>query len=407
MDILEIRKKFPILEKTHNDKAIIYLDSAATTQNPESVTKKVCEYYNNYNANAHRGSHYLGYMSTLFYEKTRENVAKFIGAKNSDEIVFTKNTTESINLIAYSYAMHNLKKGDEILITILEHHANLIPWQIVAKHTGCTLRYVYLNDDLTLNMDDFYEKLNENTKIVALTASSNVTGEIIDVKTITQKAHEKGAIVVVDCAQLISHRRVNVSDLDCDFLAFSAHKMYSTLGVGVLYGKYELLDKMHVFNVGGEMIEYVRQQDSTFLKPPLKFEAGTQNVAGVVALNSAIEFIEEIGYEEISNYENELLEYAHDRISDVKNLDIYSPCIKGKSAALISFAFKDIHAHDVASILDSYNIAVRSGHHCTMPLHNYLNVSATCRASFAIYNTKDEIDAFIEGLIKLRKVMGL
>jgi cysteine desulfurase/selenocysteine lyase len=406
MNIQDIRKEFPYLDQEKTGKAVIYLDTAATSQKPSCVIDAVDNFYRYSNANPHRGAHYLGWKATEVYENTRAKVQKFIGAQRPEEIVYTRNATESLNLVAYSYALDKLKKDDEILITILEHHANLVTWQMVAKRTGAKLKYVYLNDDYSLDYDDFKEKINEKTKIVAFTAASNVTGEMVDLKKVIGRAHEKGAITVVDGCQLAPHQKIDVVDLDCDFLAFSGHKMYSPLGIGVLYGKYELLDQMIPFNLGGDMIEYVHEQESTFAQVPTRFEAGTQNVGGVAGLAAAIDFMEKYGIDNIYHYENELTRYAYELIKDIDHLTVFFP-EKRKTGAVLAFNFDDIHPHDVATILDSKGIAIRSGHHCAMPLHEYLNVSATCRASFAIYNTKEEVEFFAKELKNVRKVMGL
>lgn len=406
MNLEKIRQDFPFLDGKKVGKDIIYLDSAATSQRPYQVLEAVDEFYKYSNANPHRGAHYLGWKATEAYENTREKIKNFINAKRSEEIVFTRNATESLNLVAYSYGLSNLSEGDEILITILEHHANLVPWQMVAKRTGAVLKYAYLKDDFTLDYDDLEKKVSEKTKILAFTASSNVTGEMVDVKRLVDLAHSVGAIAVVDACQLAPHKAIDVQDLDCDFLAFSGHKLFSPFGIGVLYGKYKLLDKMIPFNLGGDMIEYVHEQESTFEKPPTKFEAGTQNVGGVVGLGAAIDYIENIGLEEIFEHEHELAEYAYDLIKDIENIKVFYP-VNSKTGSVVSFTFDDIHPHDVATILDTKGIGVRSGHHCAMPLHEYLNVSSTCRASFSIFNTKEEVELFANELKNVRKVMGL
>lgn len=406
IDVEKIRADFPYLDSEKVGKEVIYLDTGATSQKPACVIDAVDEYYRYSNANPHRGAHFLSWKATEAYEETREVVKDFIGARKSSEIVFTRSTTESLNLLAYSYGLNNLKKDDEILITILDHHANLVPWQMVAKKTGAKLVYAYLNDDYSLDYDDLKSKINENTKIVSVTGASNVTGELIDSKLITKWAHEVGAISIVDGAQLIPHVKTDVEDIDCDFLAFSGHKMFSPMGIGVLYGKYELLDKLEPFNYGGDMIEYVYEQESTFQEPPIKFEAGTPNVGGVLGLKAAIEYVEKIGMDEIFAYEHELTSYAYDLIKDIPNIKIFYPT-NGKAGSVISFTFTDIHPHDIATILDSKGIAVRSGHHCAMPLHGYLGISATARASFSIYNTKEEAEIFARELKNVRKVMGL
>ena len=406
IDVEKIRADFPYLDSEKVGKEVIYLDTGATSQKPAYVIDAVDEYYRYSNANPHRGAHFLSWKATEAYEETRQVVKDFIGARKSSEIVFTRSTTEALNLLAYSYGLNNLKKDDEILITILDHHANLVPWQMVAKKTGAKLVYAYLNEDYGLDYDDLKSKINEKTKIVSVTGASNVTGELIDSKLITKWAHEVGAISIVDGAQLIPHVKTDVKDIDCDFLAFSGHKMFSPMGIGVLYGKYELLDKLEPFNYGGDMIEYVYEQESTFQEPPIKFEAGTPNVGGVLGLKAAIEYVEKIGMDEIFAYEHELTAYAYDLIKDIPNIKIFYPT-NGKAGSVISFTFTDIHPHDIATILDSKGIAVRSGHHCAMPLHGYLDISATARASFSIYNTKEEAEIFARELKNVRKVMGL
>lgn len=406
IDVEKIRADFPYLDSEKVGKEVIYLDTGATSQKPAYVIDAVDEYYRYSNANPHRGAHFLSWKATEAYEETREVVKDFIGARKSSEIVFTRSTTEALNLLAYSYGLNNLKKDDEILITILEHHANLVPWQMVTKKTGAKLVYAYLNDDYSLDYDDLKSKINDKTKIVSVTGASNVTGELIDSKLITKWAHEVGAISIVDGAQLIPHVKTDVKDIDCDFLVFSGHKMFSPMGIGVLYGKYEFLDKLEPFNYGGDMIEYVYEQESTFQEPPIKFEAGTPNVGGVLGLKAAIEYVEKIGMDEIFAYEHELTSYAYDLIKDIPNIKIFYPT-NGKAGSVISFTFTDIHPHDIATILDSKGIAVRSGHHCAMPLHGYLGISATARASFSIYNTKEEAEIFARELKNVRKVMGL
>ncbi|WP_282929190.1 cysteine desulfurase [Anaerococcus sp. Marseille-Q7828] len=406
MDIEKIRADFPYLDSKNVGKEVIYLDTAATSQKPKEVIDAVDNYYKYQNANPHRGAHYLSYVATTAYEESRDYIQKYIGAKHREEVIFTRNATEALNLVAYSYAMANLKKDDEILITILEHHANLVPWQIVARKTGAKLVYAYLNDDHSLDYDDLKNKINEKTKIVSFTGASNVTGEIIDVKKIVDWAHDAGAIAIVDGAQLIPHLKVDVADLDCDFLVFSGHKLLAPMGIGVLYGKKDLLENMDPFLTGGDMIEYVYEQEVTFAELPYKFEAGTQDVGGVVGLAAAIKYMENIGIDEIYSYESELTRYAYDLIKDYPNIKTFYP-ENSKTGAVLSFTYDDIHPHDIASILDSKGLAVRSGHHCAMPLHKYLNVSSTARASFAFYNTKEEAEIFAKELLNVRKVMGL
>lgn len=406
MDIQKIRNDFPYLDKDHLGRDVIYLDTAATSQKPIQVLEAVDNYYKYQNANPHRGAHYLSMVATNAYEDSRDYVKEYIGAAHREEIIFTRNATEALNIIAYSYAMKNLKEGDEILITILEHHANLVPWQRIRDLTGAKLVYAYLNDDYSLDYDDLKSKINENTKIVSFTGASNVNSEIIDVKKITGWAHEVGAISIVDGAQLIPHLKTDVADLDCDFLVFSGHKLLAPMGIGVLYGKKEILENMDPFLTGGDMIEYVYEQDVTFAELPYKFEAGTQDVGGAVGLAAAIKYMEDIGIDEIYNYESELTRYTYELIKDIPRIKTFYP-ENVKTGAVLSFTFDDIHPHDIASILDNAGVAVRSGHHCAMPLHKYLGVSSTTRASFAFYNTKEEAEIFANELLNVRKVMGL
>lgn len=404
MDVEKIREGFPYLQDERT-KTIAYLDNGATSQRPKVVLDKVYDYYVSSNANPHRGAYKLSYNSTLLYESAREKVGDFINA-DTNEIIFTRSTTEALNLVSYSYGLANLKEGDEILISILEHHSNLVNWQFVAKKTGAKIKYFYLDDDYNLDMVDFENKLNKNTKIVCCTGSSNVISTDINIKEIVKKAKAMGAITVVDGAQLIAHHKVDVKDIDCDFFAFSGHKMYSPMGIGVLYGKKELLDSLRPFNLGGDMIEYVYEQETSFRDVPTKFEGGTQNVGGAVGLSASIDYMNDIGIEDIEKREEELREYCYDRLSSLSYVDIYIPKDKSKrKGASVSFNVKGIHPHDVASILDNSDVAIRSGHHCAQPLHRYLGINASCRASFAFYNTKHEIDKFIEGLEMVKELM--
>lgn len=406
MDIEKIRADFPYLDSKNVGKDVIYLDTAATSQKPIQVLDAVDKYYKYKNANPHRGAHYLSYVATEAYENSRDYVREYIGAAHREEVIFTRNATEAMNLIAYSYALDKLEEGDEILITILEHHANIVPWQQVAKKTGAKLVYAYLNDDYSLDYEDLHAKINANTKIVSFTGASNVISEIIDIKKIVGWAHEVGAIAIVDGAQLIPHLKADVADLDCDFLVFSGHKLLAPMGIGVLYGKREILETMSPFNTGGDMIEYVYEQEATFAELPYKFEAGTQDVGGAVGLAAAIKYMEDLGVDEIYKYESELTAYAYELIKDIPHIKTFYPK-DTKTGAVLAFTFDDIHPHDIASILDSKGVAVRSGHHCAMPLHKYLGVSATARASFAFYNTREEAEIFAKELLNVRKVMGL
>lgn len=356
MNIEQIKKDFPILE----NKNITYLDSGATTQKPISVIKAVEDFYKNYNANPHRGAYTLSISATELYENTRTKIAKFINARHREEIIFSKNATESLNLIAYSYGMDNLKKDDEIILSIMEHHSNLVPWQRVANKTKSKLNYMYINDEFEISDEEIENKITDKTKIVGITHISNVLGTINNIKKIIQYAHKKGAIVVVDASQSIPHMKIDVQDLDADFLVFSGHKMLAPLGVGVLYGKKELLNKMSPFLMGGDMIEYVYEQDTTFAPLPNKFEAGTQNVEGVIGLGSAIDYIENIGYNKIQEIEKELISYAREELSKLDYLTLYITPNKENHSSVISFNINGVHPHDVASILDSEGICVRS-----------------------------------------------
>lgn len=392
----EIKKDFPLLENN----MITYLDSGATSQKPIQVINRVQEFYERYNANPHRGAYNLSIEATEVYENTRKEIAKFINTRFPEEIIFSKNATESLNLIAYSYGMENIKQDDEIVLSIMEHHSNLVPWQKVAKAKGAKLNYMYINKDFELSEEEIKSKITDKTKIVGITHVSNVLGTINNIKEIIKYAHKKGAVVVVDLSQSIPHFEIDVQDLDCDFAVFSGHKMLAPLGIGVLYGKREILNKMEPFIMGGDMIEYVYEQYTTFAPLPNKFEAGTQNVEGVVGLGAAIEYIKNIGYKTIHELEEEVLLYARQELSKLEYLDLYlTPNIKNHSG-VISFNIKGVHPHDVASILDSYGVCVRSGNHCAQPLLRYMGLDSTCRASFYFYNTKEDVDKLVSSLNK-------
>ncbi len=396
MNIEEIRRDFPLLE----NRDIAYLDNGATTQKPIQVINAVKEFYEKYNANPHRGAYNLSVEATEVYENNRTKIAKFINAKHREEIIFSKNATESLNLIAYSYGMDNLKKDDEVVISIMEHHSNLVPWQKVTKMTGSKLKYMYINNDYELSDEEIETKITDKTKIVGISHVSNSLGTINKVKKIIKYAHKRGAIVLVDASQSIPHMKIDVQELDADFLVFSGHKMLAPLGIGVLYGKRNLLNKMTPFLMGGDMIEYVYEQDTTFAPLPNKFEAGTQNVEGVVGFGAAIDYIEKIGYDEIQKIENELLTYARQKLSKLDYLDLYLTPNEENHSGVISFNIKGVHPHDVASILNSEGVCVRSGNHCTQPLMRFLGIDSTCRASFYFYNTKEDVDRLVEALNK-------
>lgn len=398
----DIRKDFPIIE----NQKITYLDSGATTQKPKFVLEAVDRYYKNENANPHRGAYKLSIKATEIYDEARKKIAEFINAKNQEEIVFTRNSTESLNLIAYSYGLDNIKKDDKVVISIMEHHSNLVPWQNVCKKTGAKLEYMYTNSEGEIENSEIDKKIVPGVKIVGITHVSNVLGTINPVKEIIKKAHNIGAIVVVDASQSVPHLKVDVQELDADFLVFSGHKMLSPLGIGVLYGKKELLKKMSPFLFGGDMIEYVYEQETTFAPVPTKFEAGTQNVGGAVGLSAAIDYLSNIGMDNVEKIEQELMKYAMESLSKLDFIEIYGPKNLENHASVISFNVKGIHPHDVASILDSQNVCIRSGNHCAQPLLRYMGLDSTCRASFYIYNTKEDIDRLIESLEKTRNIFS-
>lgn len=403
----EFLKDFPLLNREISGQKIAYLDNGATTQKPEPVIKAICGYYGGCNANPHRGAYALSVKATDIYEEARVRTANFINAKRPQEIVFTKNATEALNLIAYSYGLNNIGAGDEIVISISEHHSNLVPWQHVAKAKGATLKYIYLEADGNLSAEDIENKITEQTKLVAVTQVSNVLGLKNDVAAIVKKAHSVGAVCVVDGSQSVAHMAVDVQALGADFFAFSGHKMLSPMGIGVLYGKYELLDAMPPFLMGGDMIEYVQEQDTTWAELPAKFEAGTQNVGGAAGLTAAIDYLEKITFDRIEAIEKDLVDYALPKLRELPYIELYGcDSTRDNKTGIITFNVKDVHPHDVATILDSYGVNVRAGHHCAQPLHRYLGQNASCRASFYLYNTREDIDRWIEALKKVRGVLG-
>ena len=401
----EIRSEFPYLNEEKMGRKIVYFDNGATSQKPQCVIDALSNYYSYQNANPHRGAHYLGMLATDLYEDARKTTKEFLNAKSENEVIFVRNTTEALNLIAYSYGLDKLNPGDEILISIVEHHSNLVTWQFVAQKTGAVLKYVYLNDKNEIDMNSYKAALSEKTKVVALAGASNTVGGVIDVKEVVRLAHEVGAVISLDCAQLAPHVVMDVQDWDVDFLSFSGHKMYAPMGIGVLYGKYEILDSMVPYMYGGDMIEYVYEQNTTFAPVPARFEAGTQNVGGAVALAEAIRFMQRVGIDNIHEHELALTDYCYKKMAELDFVEIYSTDSYLRSP-LIDFNIKDIHSHDVSTVLDTYDIAIRTGHHCAMPLHTHLKLNSTCRVSFAVYNTFEEIDFFIDKLKEVRKVMG-
>ena len=394
----DIRNHFPILDQQINEHPLVYLDSAATSQKPRQVIEAMNNYYSYDNSNVHRGVHTLGNRATEGYEGAREKVRKFINAKSTEEVIFTRGTTTALNIVAQSYGGANVSEGDEIVITYMEHHSNIIPWQQLAKEKGAILKYVDLEEDGTLSLDKVRSVITDRTKIVSIMYVSNVLGTMNPIKEITEIAHEHGAIMVVDGAQAAPHLRLDMQKLDCDFLAFSGHKMCGPTGIGVLYGKKELLNAMEPVEFGGEMIDFVGLYDSTWKELPWKFEGGTPIIAGAIGLGAAIDFLEEIGLDNIERHEHELAAYAIQEMSKIEGLTIYGPLDPEKRAGLVTFNLDDVHPHDVATVLDMNGIAVRAGHHCAQPLMKWLDVSATARASFYIYNTEADVDRLVDGL---------
>ncbi|EMB9447691.1 cysteine desulfurase [Staphylococcus pseudintermedius] len=397
LNVEAIIKDFPILEQQVNGKRLAYLDSTATSQKPKQVIDALSDYYERYNSNVHRGVHTLGSLATDGYEGARETVRRFIHAKYFEEIIFTRGTTAAINMIAHSYGDANVGEGDEIVVTQMEHHANLVPWQQLAKRQGATLKFIPMAEDGTITLEAVRETVSERTKIVAIAHVSNVLGTINDIKAIAEIAHEHGAIISVDGAQSVPHMKVDVQDLNVDFYSFSGHKMLGPTGIGVLYGKREHLNQMEPTEFGGDMIDFVDLYDSTWTDLPTKFEAGTPLIAQAIGLQAAIEYIESIGFDAIHEHKQALTTYAYEQMSQIEGIDIYGPS-KDKRAGIITFNLKDVHPHDVATALDTEGVAVRAGHHCAQPLMKWLNVSSTARASFYIYNTKEDIDQLVEGL---------
>ena len=394
----EIRKDFPILDQEINGYPLVYLDSAATSQKPRQVIEALNDYYRFDNSNVHRGVHTLGNRATDHYEGAREKVRKFINAKSVEEVIFMRGTTTAINTVAQGYGRQNISEGDEIVITPMEHHSNIIPWQQLAKEKGAVLKYVDLEEDGTLSLDKVRETVTERTKIVSIMYVSNVLGTMNPIKEITKIAHEHGAVMVVDGAQAAPHLKIDVQDLDCDFFAFSGHKMCGPTGIGVLYGKKALLNAMEPVEFGGEMIDFVGLYESTWKELPWKFEGGTPIIAGAIGLGAAIDYLEQIGLDAIEKHEHELAGYAMEKMSSIEGLTIYGPKDPGKRAGLVTFNLGHVHPHDVATVLDMNGIAVRAGHHCAQPLMKWLDVSATARASFYVYNTEEDVDRLVEGL---------
>ena len=401
IDVEKIRKDFPILDQIVNDEPLVYLDNAATTQKPKAVLEAVNRYYQEDNANVHRGVHTLAERATASYEAARETVRRFINASSIKEVLFTRGTTTGLNWIG-RFAEEILEEGDEVLISIMEHHSNILPWQEACRKTGAKLVYAYLKDG-GLDLEDFRKKLTDRTKFVSIAHASNVLGVINPVQEIAQLAHEKGAIVVVDGAQSVPHMKIDVQKLDADFFVFSGHKMAGPTGIGVLYGKEQYLNQMSPVEFGGEMIDFVYEQSATWKELPWKFEAGTPNMAGAIGLAAAIDYLEAIGMDAIERHEQDLIAYVFPKLQAIEGLKIYGSQDLAKRSGVISFNLGDLHPHDLATALDYEGVAVRAGHHCAQPLIQYLEVPATARASFYLYNTKEDCDKLVEALIKTKE----
>jgi len=403
-DVEKIRKDFPILGQTVHGKALCYFDNAATTQKPKAVIDTLNNYYLSMNSNVHRGIHYLSELATKQYDAARVKIQNFINAKSEKEVIFTRGTTESINLVAATFGRNNISEGDEIIISIMEHHSNIVPWQLLCQEKKAKLKIIPITDDGELIIEEYEKLITEKTKLVAIVYVSNSLGTINPVDKIIKTAHKHNIPVLVDAAQAIQHMKIDVQQLDCDFLAFSGHKIYGPTGIGVLYGKEEFLEAMPPYMGGGEMISKVTFEKTTFNELPFKFEAGTPNIAGAIGLDTAIDYVLKTGIENIALYEKELLEYANNTLLDVKGLKIIGTA--KKKSSVISFVFDNIHPHDVGTLLDFEGVAIRTGHHCTQPIMKRYNIPATSRASFAFYNTKEEIDTLAKGLKKVIEVFN-
>ncbi|PWJ58498.1 cysteine desulfurase/selenocysteine lyase [Dyadobacter jejuensis] len=404
LDITAVRNDFPILNEVVNGKPLVYLDNAATTQKPKQVLDALAGYYGHYNANIHRGIHHLAEKATAAFEDSRKAMQQFVNASSSDEIIFTYGTTDSINLVAQTFGRSFLGKGDEIIISTLEHHSNIVPWQMLCEEKGCILKVIPVNEEGELDMAAYQQMLSENTKLVSVVHVSNALGTINPIKQIIDQAHTVGAKVLIDGAQACSHLEIDVQALDCDFYAFSMHKIYGPTGIGALYGKRSLLEAMPPYRGGGEMIKEVTFEKTTYNELPYKFEAGTPNIADAVASKFALDYVNQLGKEHIAAYENELLAYATQAMADIPGLRIVGQA--KQKVSVLSFVMDGIHHQDIGVLLDQQGIAIRTGHHCTQPLMQRFGLSGTSRASFAVYNTIEEIDALISGLHKVKRMLG-
>jgi cysteine desulfurase/selenocysteine lyase len=405
LDVEGLREDFPILQREVNGTDLVYLDNAATTQTPEQVIGAITDYYRNYNANVHRGIHQLSQEASIAYEEAHDRVAEFIGAAGREEIVFTKNTTESMNLVAYAWGLNELGPGDEVVLTEMEHHASLVTWQQIAKLTGADCKYIPITDEGRLDMDAARELITDDTAMVSAVHVSNTLGTINPVAELADIAHDHGAYMFVDAAQSVPNRPVDVEELDADFLAFSGHKMAGPTGIGVLYGKEHILEEMEPYLYGGDMILKVTFEDATWNELPWKFEAGTPNICEGIALAAACDYLDDIGMEAIQRHEAELAEYAYDRLTEWDDVEVYGPPADDRGG-LVAFNVEGLHAHDLSSILNDYGVAIRAGDHCTQPLHDVLGATASARASFYLYNTKDEVDELVDAVDEARELFS-
>jgi cysteine desulfurase/selenocysteine lyase len=404
LDVEQVRADFPILDRLVHGKRLVYLDNAATTQKPNSVINAIKDYYTEHNANPHRGVHELSIESTVAFDDSRRRVMKFINAAAFEELIFTKGATEALNLVRYGWGSSHVKKDDLIVLTIMEHHSNIVPWQLLAAETGARIEFVGITDDGKLDEARFEDLMRESPALVAFTQCSNVLGTINDVGKLCAQARQSGATTVVDAAQSIPHMAVDVREMGCDFLAFSGHKMLAPMGIGILYGRKEKLQEMQPFQSGGDMIKEVHTSGATWNELPYKFEAGTQNVEGAVGLAAAIDYLDSLGMDKVRKHEEELVGYALEQMKAAPGMTVYGPKKASERGGVISFSMGDIHPHDIASILDEEGVAVRSGHHCAQPLMESLGISATTRASFYVYNSKDDVDVLMHALAKARKI---
>jgi cysteine desulfurase/selenocysteine lyase len=406
VDWAALRDQFPALRQEVGGKPLVYLDSAATSQKPRSVIEALSKYYEQDNANVHRGIHELSRRATIAYEEARAKLANFIGAAEPEELVWTRGTTEAINLVAVSWGLANVKEGDEILLSTMEHHSNIIPWQMLAHRTRARLRYIEMDDQGRLVLDDLSDLLTERTRIVAVSHISNALGTINPVRDIADRAKAVGARVLIDGAQAVPHRRVDVGELGCDFYTFSGHKMCGPTGTGALWARRELLESMPPYHGGGEMIRVVGREVSTWAEIPHKFEAGTPNIAGAITLGVAADFLDEVGFDAIAEHERNVLAYALERLGELDDIQIYGPTDPNERSGVISFNMGDAHPHDISTILDSEGVAIRAGHHCAQLVMQHFGVSATARASFYLYNSTDDVDRLVDGLMSVQAIFG-